>query len=73
MSWFIELFRSATFGRVQVAGSGGEGITGVAFETTPPTLPDAELFALATVFSLLVFSVGYVFFNRLALTFAKEV
>ena len=30
MSWFIELFRSATFGRVQVAGSGGEGITGVA-------------------------------------------
>jgi ABC-type polysaccharide/polyol phosphate export permease len=75
MSWFIELFRTAMFGEVTaVAGSGGGGgVTDIAFTTTPPTLPDAELFALATAFSLLVFGVGYVFFNRLALTFAKEV
>lgn len=74
MSWFVELFRTSMFGEVTaVAGSGGSGLTDVAFETTPPTLPDPELFAVATVFSLLVFAVGYVFFNRLALTFAKEV
>ena len=74
MSWFVELFRSATFGEVTVAPDGGSGgITGVAFQTSPPTLPDAELFAMAAAFSLLVFAVGYVFFNRLALTFAKEV
>ena len=73
MSWFIELFRTSMFGEVTaVAGSGG-GLTEVAFETTPPTLPDPELFAVATAFSLVVFAVGYVFFNRLALTFAKEV
>lgn len=74
MSWFVELFRSATFGQVRLAGGDGAGgITGVSFVTTPPTLPDPELFAIATAFSLLVFAVGYVFFNRLALTFAKEV
>jgi ABC-type polysaccharide/polyol phosphate export permease len=73
MSWFVELFRTATYGDVTVAAGGGGAITGVQFVTTGPTWPDAELFAVATTASLIVFSLGYVLFNRLALTFAKEV
>lgn len=73
MTWFVELFRTATFGEVIAVGPGDGGVTGVAFRTTPPTWPDPDLFVVATLFSLLTFGVGYVLFHRLALTFAKEV
>lgn len=72
MSWFVELFRTATYGEV-LATSGSGGLRELVFVTTGPTWPDGELFAVATAFSLLVFALGYVLFNRLALTFAKEV
>ncbi len=74
MSWFIQLFRSATYGNVRVlpGGAGGD-VTGLQFVTTGPTWPDGGLFLLATVTAFVTFGLGYVLFNRLALTFAKEV
>jgi ABC-type polysaccharide/polyol phosphate export permease len=74
MSWFVELFRATTYGTVQVApGQDVGGVSELVFTTTGPAWPDPELLALATTASLLVFGLGYVLFNRLALTFAKEV
>jgi ABC-type polysaccharide/polyol phosphate export permease len=74
MSWFVELFRTATYGTVQLApGSVGANADGLHFVTTGPQLPDPELFALATATAFLTFALGYVLFNRLALTFAKEI
>lgn len=73
MSWFVELFRTATYGTVRTTSGTSGGVAELTFATTGPALPDAELFAVATAFSLLTFTVGYVLFNRLALTFAKEV
>ena len=74
MSWFVELFRSSTFGSVRVVPGQSVGdVRGLQFETSAPGWPDLELLALATAVSLLVFGLGYVLFNRLALTFAKEV
>jgi len=74
MSWFVELFRTSTFGTVRaVPGQTVDSAAELVFITTGPGWPDPELLALATVVSVLVFGFGYVLFNRLALTFAKEV
>lgn len=74
MSWFVELFRSTTYGTVRVAPGGGtDGLSDVRFIETGPGWPDPELLALAAFVSFTVFGLGYVLFNRLALTFAKEV
>lgn len=74
MSWFVELFRASTFGTVRVApGQVVDDVRLLAFETTGPGWPDPELLAVAALASFTVFGLGYVLFNRLALTFAKEV
>lgn len=73
MTWFVELFRTATFGKVEVVAGSGQGIRSTEFVTTSPTWPDPALFLLATLFAFTTFAVGYALFNRLALTFAKEV
>ena len=51
----------------------GALISTLGSEFSEPFVNQSYYLWIATAFSLLVFAVGYVFFNRLALTFAKEV
>lgn len=73
MSWFVQLFRSSTFGVVQVAGETSGSAADARFVTSAPTWPDPALLLAAAVAAFATFAVGYLVFNRLALTFAKEV
>lgn len=68
MSWFVQLFRETTYGTVTALPGAG-----LRFESTPPSWPDLDLLGLAFVAAMTSFTVGYLLFNRLALTFAKEV
>jgi ABC-type polysaccharide/polyol phosphate export permease len=71
MSWFVQLFRSTTFVVVRPAGAGA-GVD-ARFVTSAPTWPDPGLLLAAAVAAVATFALGYMVFNRLALTFAKEV
>jgi ABC-type polysaccharide/polyol phosphate export permease len=71
MTWFVELFRSTTYGTVSAVGEGD--LQDLRFLDAGPSWPDLQLVLLCAVAALVVFSLGYAFFNRLALTFAKEV
>jgi ABC-type polysaccharide/polyol phosphate export permease len=51
MTWFVELFRTATYGEVEVVAATGGGISRVVFETTPPTWPDANTVRMTTTAS----------------------
>lgn len=63
MTWFVRLFRQALY------GVGNLGI-GTSFA---PLWPSATLLAATTLVSVITFAVGYVVFQRFAVTFAKEV
>lgn len=65
VTWFVKLFRETIYGEVTV-GSGG-------FVTAPAHWPSLELVGVLAATSLLVFTLGYLLFQRFALTFAKEV
>src|SRR5690606_16381272 len=67
MTWFVRLFREALYGTVSAADGAREFVTGT------QTWPDAQVLGMCTLFALATFVVGYRLFNRLALTFAKEV
>lgn len=71
MTWFVRLFRESTYGTVRAVGEGD--LTDLSFFTSGPGWPDPGLMLLCAVAAFVVFFVGYAFFNRLALTFAKEV
>lgn len=68
MSWFVQLFRETTYGTVTAL----PGDT-LRFADAAPSWPDLDLLGLAIVAAGTSFTVGYLLFNRLALTFAKEV
>ncbi len=65
MTWFVRLFRQSLYGIVLR--------TGDAAASTPPVWPSPELVVATTGIALLTFGVGYLVFNRSAVTFAKEV
>jgi ABC-type polysaccharide/polyol phosphate export permease len=71
MSWFVQLFRETTYGTVTALGEGDA--SDLVFRVDPPSWPDPQLVLLCAAAAVVVFLVGYTFFNRLALTFAKEV
>lgn len=61
MTWFVRLFNSALYG-LPSAGV-----------NPPPQWPSLTTFAVCAAWALGTFAVGYWLFNRLAVTFAKEV
>ncbi|HEX2026669.1 MAG TPA: ABC transporter permease [Nitriliruptorales bacterium] len=65
MTWFVELFRYPLYGIVQTMGDEAR--------STPPAWPGPELLVGATAVALVTFAVGYLVFQRNAVTFAKEV
>ncbi len=71
MTWFVELFRSTTYGTIRAVGEGD--IRDLRFLDAGPGWPDPGLLLLCAFAAVVVFALGYTFFNRLALTFAKEV
>lgn len=74
LSWFVELFRTATYGTVTAQPDPvADDPTRLTFVTGPPGWAEWDLFVLAAVGALTMFVVGYVSFNRLARSFAKEV
>lgn len=68
MTWFVRLFREVLYGTAtSIDGSS------IRFESGGPTWPQPEVFAVCALFAFVTFVIGYRLFNRLALTFAKEV
>jgi ABC-2 type transport system permease protein len=61
MTWFAELFHQMLYG---TASSGVNG---------PPSWPDATTWGVCAAWAVVTLAVGYWLFNRLAVTFAKEV
>lgn len=61
MTWFVRLFNSALYG-IPAPGY-----------NPPPQWPSLTTFAVCAAWALGTFVVGYALFNRLAVTFAKEV
>jgi hypothetical protein len=68
MTWFVRLFREALYGTVTAVEE-----TGREFVSGSQSWPDAEVLGMCALFAVVTFVVGYRLFNRLALTFAKEV
>lgn len=62
MTWFVRFFQTALYG-IPLP----EGVN------PPPGLPSIETVAICTAWALGTLAVGYLVFNRLAVTFAKEV
>jgi ABC-type polysaccharide/polyol phosphate export permease len=62
MTWFVELFHTAMYGTPVP-----EGVN------PPPMWPDAQTWLVCTGWAVATLGIGYVLFNRLAVTFAKEV
>jgi ABC-type polysaccharide/polyol phosphate export permease len=68
MTWFVRLFRESFYGTVaSIDGSS------VRFDSGDPIWSLPEVFGVCAAFAIVTFLVGYRLFNRLALTFAKEV
>jgi ABC-type polysaccharide/polyol phosphate export permease len=61
MTWFAELFHQVLY------GTASAGVNG------PPTWPDATTWLVCGAWAVVTLLVGYRLFNRLAVTFAKEV
>ena len=66
MTWFVEVFRSGTYGRVAVDGAGE-------LVSTAPGLPDPSTLLVSGGWAIAAFLIGYVVFHHRARTFAKEV
>lgn len=69
VTWFVEFFQTPLYG-VAVT-SAVEGAVGP--PSLPPSWPAPLTMAGCAVIAVLTFAVGYWLFNRLAVTFAKEV
>ncbi|MDX1510876.1 MAG: ABC transporter permease [Nitriliruptorales bacterium] len=68
MTWFVRLFRDALYGTVTMVPD-----TAAQFESGAQAWPEPAVLAVCALFAAGTFIVGYRLFNRLALTFAKEV
>jgi ABC-type polysaccharide/polyol phosphate export permease len=66
MTWFVESFRAPLYGTVVKVDSG-------LIAAGPPTWPGGGPLALAAVWALASFTVGYMVFLRRSRSFAKEV
>lgn len=68
MAWFVRLFQTALYG-VPAARPVLPSDPGA----PPPTWPSLEVFAVCAAWAVGTLVIGYWLFNRLAVTFAKEV
>lgn len=69
MTWFVKLFRESLYGKVTQVPC-DENVAGCPQLQSWPT---PELLGVTVVLAAVTFMVGYLLFNRFALTFAKEV
>lgn len=63
MAWFVELFQAPLYGTV----------VGIPDASLPPAWPEMRTVVVCAVSAVVTFAAGYALFNRLAVTFAKEV
>lgn len=66
MAWFVELVRTPLYGVVLRLGEDPQA-------SAPPGWPALTTVIGCAVFAVVTFAVGYWLFNRLAVTFAKEI